>query len=116
MLEHLLKVVEEVHPLRSFLKIVYNIATGIPAEFGKKAYSSWQQEKYQHSCLCFGLAIVYIACLVGVVFLLAPWFKALVIAKFAVSPTLACFLTAGCKTLLRKGVEKTFAALGKRIL
>lgn len=116
MQEFIQQAVEEVHPLRNYLKLVYDITTGLPAKLGKKGYCRWQKEKYLHSCLCFGLAVAYIAFLVGIAFVLAPWFKALIVAKFALSPPVAAAMTGGCKAFLRKAFGKIVTAIDQKFL
>lgn len=116
MLEYLKEVVEEAHPLHSYWKLFVDITTGLPAKLGKKGYYSWQEEKYLHSCLCFGLAAAYIAFLAGVALVLAPLFKALILAKFAASPVIAFAVTSGCKILVQKAVGKIVDAIDRKFL
>ena len=116
MLHNLLAVAEEAHPLHSYLKLFYDITTGLPAKLGKKGYCSWQQEKYLHSCLCFGLAVAHITFLVGVAFVLSPLFKAFIAAKFSLSPPIALLMTTGCKAFLRKAFGKIAATIDQTFL
>lgn len=113
MLEHLIEMVGEAHLLRSYLKLLYDI-TGLPTELVKKSFKSWQQEKYQHSCLCFSLAMMYIIFLAGMALVLAPMFKAVMMAKLATSPAIAIAVTIGCKAVTigcKAAVRKVFGKI-----
>ncbi|HDR2621547.1 TPA: hypothetical protein QCI71_002433 [Enterobacter chuandaensis] len=123
MLEHLIQVVGEAHPLRSYLKLFFDITTGLPIVLAKKGHKSWQAEKYQHACLCFGLAMMYVVFLAGMALVLAPMFKTMMMAKLATSPATGVIVNmvcqgvmTGCKAAVRKVIGKIVTAIDRKFL
>lgn len=116
MMNHLLQMVGEAHPLHSYLKLLYDIFAGIPVELGKKGFESWQAEKYQHAWLCFSLSITYVAFLVFMALVFTPVFKALIVKKFAASPVIAWGVTAGCKWAVSVVIGKIVTAITRKFL
>ncbi|AWQ19659.1 hypothetical protein C1N63_12955 [Pantoea ananatis] len=121
MLDHLIQMVGVAHPLRSYLKLIYDITTGLPADLAMKGLRSWQQDKYQHSCLCFAIAIMYIAFLTGMALVFAPAFKIVMMAKLATSPAIGYVVTIICKAVIigfkavvRKIFGKIVAAIDRK--
>lgn len=115
MIKHLLQVVAEAHPLRSYLRLVYDITTGIPVELANKVFEGCHAERYQHAWLCFALLMIYITFLVFMAVVFTPVFKALIVKKFGASPVTAWIITAGCKSVLRAAMRKIVIAINRRL-
>lgn len=54
-----------------------------------EAYKRWQAKKYGSSCLCFFAGAAYVSVMAALAWWLFPALKAVLVAKFVVSPLVA---------------------------
>lgn len=78
-----------VQPLCNIAGIIYDIIYGRTAGLVKKSYAYGQADNYQQMVFCGVLAAINIAFAVIMAFVIAPWFKAIIVAKYTASPIIA---------------------------
>lgn len=85
----IMDVVAQAHPIYSIGRIIYDIVYGRTGGLLKKAYTYSQADNYQKMMFCAVLAAMNIAFAVAMFSAIGPLVKAMILAKFAVSPFIA---------------------------
>ncbi|WP_407437635.1 abortive infection protein [Lelliottia sp.] len=93
----------EIHFLWTIYTTAKNLSISARGHIGQKQYRS--------ACLCVLLLLAYVGLAAAVVWVVVPWLKAILLAKFALSP----FWFSPVKRVLLWGIGKMVAPICRKL-
>lgn len=98
-------------PLQEELAFVFAFCSAPAKNIFTHGCGHFCEKRYWTSCLCFALLACYASLIGAVIFVVVPWFKALIVAKFAVSSCWAWPVKQG----MLWGIGKMVTAINRKI-
>ena len=97
-------------PFQTEIAFVLAIIT-TAKDLSVSAWGHIGQKQYRSACLCVLLLLAYVGLAAAVVWVVVPWLKAILLAKFALSP----FWFSPVKRVLLWGIGKMVAPICRKL-
>lgn len=94
--------------------MVFTLASSPVRKIFAETWEAFQSKKYWTSLLCFLIGTAYVSGIAVLIWWLFPALKAIMVAKFAVSPPVAHAICWGIKRALRWGFGKIVEAISRK--
>lgn len=101
-------------PFMEEASMIMTFASSPVRKIFAEAWKSFQSKKYWTSCLCLLAGTAYVSGVAVLIWWLFPALKAILVAKFAVSPPVAHAICSGIKRAVRWGFGKIVDAISRK--